>query len=62
MRAGLLILGDHLPNPHTGVKSTSAERHRQIVDLAVRAEALGFDLLVAPRTGFDHLAAVDHIM
>ena len=43
MRAGLLILGDHLPNPHTGVKSTSAERHRQIVDLAVRAEALGFD-------------------
>lgn len=24
--------------------------------------ALGFDLLVAPRAGFDHLAAVDHIM
>jgi alkanesulfonate monooxygenase SsuD/methylene tetrahydromethanopterin reductase-like flavin-dependent oxidoreductase (luciferase family) len=43
MREGLLILGDHLPNPHTGVKTTPAERHRQIVDISVRAEALGFD-------------------
>jgi hypothetical protein len=24
MREGLLILGDHLPNPHTGAKSTPA--------------------------------------
>ncbi|MET4484011.1 hypothetical protein ABIB66_008582 [Bradyrhizobium sp. F1.13.3] len=24
--------------------------------------ALGFDLFVIPRTGFDHLAVVDHIM
>jgi hypothetical protein len=43
MREGLLILGDHLPNPHTGAKATSAQRHRQIVELGVRAEALGFD-------------------
>jgi alkylhydroperoxidase family enzyme len=43
MREGLLILGDHLPNPHTAAKATSAERHRQIVETAVRAEALGFD-------------------
>jgi alkanesulfonate monooxygenase SsuD/methylene tetrahydromethanopterin reductase-like flavin-dependent oxidoreductase (luciferase family) len=43
MRAGLLVLGDHLPNPHTGVKTTPAQRHRQIVELAVRCEALGFD-------------------
>jgi alkanesulfonate monooxygenase SsuD/methylene tetrahydromethanopterin reductase-like flavin-dependent oxidoreductase (luciferase family) len=43
MREGLLILGDHLPNPHTGVKATPAQRHRQIVELGVRAEALGFD-------------------
>jgi alkanesulfonate monooxygenase SsuD/methylene tetrahydromethanopterin reductase-like flavin-dependent oxidoreductase (luciferase family) len=43
MREGLLILGDHLPNPHTGVKTTPAERHRQIVELGVRAEGLGFD-------------------
>jgi alkanesulfonate monooxygenase SsuD/methylene tetrahydromethanopterin reductase-like flavin-dependent oxidoreductase (luciferase family) len=43
MREGLLVLGDHLPNPHTGVKTTPAQRHRQIVELAVRCEALGFD-------------------
>jgi alkanesulfonate monooxygenase SsuD/methylene tetrahydromethanopterin reductase-like flavin-dependent oxidoreductase (luciferase family) len=43
MREGLLVLGDHLANPHTGAKSTPAERHRQIVETAVRAEALGFD-------------------
>jgi alkanesulfonate monooxygenase SsuD/methylene tetrahydromethanopterin reductase-like flavin-dependent oxidoreductase (luciferase family) len=43
MREGLLILGDHLPNPHTGAKTTPAQRHRQIVELGVRAEALGFD-------------------
>jgi alkanesulfonate monooxygenase SsuD/methylene tetrahydromethanopterin reductase-like flavin-dependent oxidoreductase (luciferase family) len=43
MREGLLILGDHLPNPHTGAKTTSAQRHRQIVEIAVRGEALGFD-------------------
>ena len=43
MREGLLILGDHLPNPHTGAKTTAAQRHRQIVELAVQAQALGFD-------------------
>src|SRR5262245_65855150 len=43
MREGLLVLGGHLPNPHTGEKTTSAQRHRQIVEIAVRAEALGFD-------------------
>jgi alkanesulfonate monooxygenase SsuD/methylene tetrahydromethanopterin reductase-like flavin-dependent oxidoreductase (luciferase family) len=43
MREGLLILGDHLPNPHDGAKTTAAARHRQIVETAVRAELLGFD-------------------
>ena len=38
-----MILGDHLPNPLTGVKTTASERHRQIVELGVRGEALGFD-------------------
>jgi alkanesulfonate monooxygenase SsuD/methylene tetrahydromethanopterin reductase-like flavin-dependent oxidoreductase (luciferase family) len=43
MREGLMILGDHLPNPLTGAKTTPSERHRQIVELGVRGEALGFD-------------------
>jgi alkanesulfonate monooxygenase SsuD/methylene tetrahydromethanopterin reductase-like flavin-dependent oxidoreductase (luciferase family) len=43
MREGLLILGDHLPNPHSGLKTSAAQRHRQIVELGARAETLGFD-------------------
>ena len=43
MKEGLLILGDHLADPHSGERVSQAQRHRQFVDLAVRAEALGFD-------------------
>jgi alkanesulfonate monooxygenase SsuD/methylene tetrahydromethanopterin reductase-like flavin-dependent oxidoreductase (luciferase family) len=43
MRHGILTLGDHLPDPHTGRRVGVAARHRQIVELAVRAEELGFD-------------------
>jgi alkanesulfonate monooxygenase SsuD/methylene tetrahydromethanopterin reductase-like flavin-dependent oxidoreductase (luciferase family) len=41
MECGLLVLGDHLPNPHTGERLSQAERHRQIVELAVRGEEIG---------------------
>jgi luciferase family oxidoreductase group 1 len=41
MELGLLVLGDQLPNPHTGERLSEAERHRQIVELAVRGEELG---------------------
>ena len=44
MDIGLLTLGDLLPDPATGKKLTPAARHRQIVDLGVRAEEMGFDL------------------
>ena len=44
MDIGLLTLGDLLPDPATGKKLTPAARHRQIVDLGVRAEEIGFDL------------------
>jgi alkanesulfonate monooxygenase SsuD/methylene tetrahydromethanopterin reductase-like flavin-dependent oxidoreductase (luciferase family) len=43
VKEGLLILGDHLPDPHSGERVSQAQRHRQFVELAVRAEALGFD-------------------
>ncbi len=40
---GLLSLGDLLTDPVTGVRRSEAERHRSIVDQAVRAEEVGFD-------------------
>ena len=43
MNEGLLILGDHLPDPHSGERVSQAQRHRQFVDLGVRAEELGFE-------------------
>jgi alkanesulfonate monooxygenase SsuD/methylene tetrahydromethanopterin reductase-like flavin-dependent oxidoreductase (luciferase family) len=45
MEVGALVLGDNLPDPVTGARPTHAERHRGIVDFAVRSEALGFDLI-----------------
>ncbi len=42
LEVGLLSLGDCLPDPHTGVLPTAAQRHRAIVESAVQAEALGF--------------------
>ncbi len=41
LELGLLSLGDLLPDPHTGVAPTAAERHRSIVESAVRAEEIG---------------------
>jgi alkanesulfonate monooxygenase SsuD/methylene tetrahydromethanopterin reductase-like flavin-dependent oxidoreductase (luciferase family) len=43
MKSGLLILGDHLPDPLTRERTSQAARHRQFVELAVRGEQLGFD-------------------
>lgn len=42
MDVGLLTLGDWLPDPATGERVSQAERHRNIVDQAVVAEAAGF--------------------
>ena len=39
----MLILGDNLPDPVTGEQIPQAARVRQWVELAARAEALGFD-------------------
>lgn len=45
METGLLILGDHLADPRSGVRSPAPARQRQFVELGVAAEALGFDLV-----------------
>ena len=40
--AGLMSLGDLLPDPNTGHTVTESQRHRSLVAQAVRAEQLGF--------------------
>lgn len=44
LKFDILCLGDHLPDPHTGrYVDTQSERHLMWADLAVHAEALGYD-------------------
>jgi alkanesulfonate monooxygenase SsuD/methylene tetrahydromethanopterin reductase-like flavin-dependent oxidoreductase (luciferase family) len=43
MRSGLMILGDHLPDPETGQRPSQREHHRSIVALAEFAEHAGLD-------------------
>lgn len=44
MEIGILSLGDHLPDPATGVPVSQGERIRAIVESGVYAEDLGFDV------------------
>jgi alkanesulfonate monooxygenase SsuD/methylene tetrahydromethanopterin reductase-like flavin-dependent oxidoreductase (luciferase family) len=43
MEIGLLTLGDHRADPATGVRTTQAERHAQILEYIDYAEPAGFD-------------------
>jgi alkanesulfonate monooxygenase SsuD/methylene tetrahydromethanopterin reductase-like flavin-dependent oxidoreductase (luciferase family) len=43
MEFGIVSLGDHRPDPVTGETSSRVQHHREIVELAVKADALGFD-------------------
>ena len=45
MELGLLTLGDHRADPSTGVRTTQAERHRDILEYLDYAEPAGFDAL-----------------
>jgi alkanesulfonate monooxygenase SsuD/methylene tetrahydromethanopterin reductase-like flavin-dependent oxidoreductase (luciferase family) len=43
MKFDLITLGDHLPDPRSGrYNETQAERHQMWIDMAVKAEELGF--------------------
>jgi alkanesulfonate monooxygenase SsuD/methylene tetrahydromethanopterin reductase-like flavin-dependent oxidoreductase (luciferase family) len=43
VKFNLMSLGDHITDPITGQRWTAQERHRLFVDMAVCAEAAGFD-------------------
>ena len=46
MEIGLLTLGDHVPDPHTGQRISQAQRHSNILQYIHLAEPLGFDALL----------------
>ncbi|MGB3302018.1 LLM class flavin-dependent oxidoreductase [Gordonia sp. (in: high G+C Gram-positive bacteria)] len=45
MKLGVMSLGDHLADPHTGIRTTQGERLRSIVDSSIEAEQLGFSMV-----------------
>ena len=62
MRQGLCSLGDHLADPVSGVKTSQAERHANILEYFDMAEPLGFDTVVAGEHHFsDFIMSVPQI-
>ncbi len=58
MEVGVITLGDNRPDPQTGRQRSPAEHHREVLDLAVRAEALGFDSFhVGEHHGCDYITS-----
>lgn len=62
MKHGLCSLGDHLADPMTGVRTSQAERHRNIMEYLSSAEPMGFDAVVAGEHHFsDFIMSVPQI-
>lgn len=62
MELGLLTLGDHVADPATGVRTTQAERHRDILEYLDFAEPAGFDVVVVGEHHFsDFIVSVPQV-
>lgn len=58
-----MSLGDHMPDPATGARTTQHERFRQIVDYATYGEEYGFDAFHLGEHHFcDYIVSVPQIM
>ena len=58
MRFGVISLGDNRPDVLTGRHRTAVEHHRELLQLAERAESLGFDSFhVGEHHGCDYITS-----
>ncbi|GAB2631227.1 LLM class flavin-dependent oxidoreductase [Prescottella soli] len=63
MELGVMSLGDHLPNPHTGIRTSQGERLRSIVDSSVEAESMGFAMVALGEHHFnDYIISSPQLM
>ena len=63
MEIGVITLGDNRPDPLTGRQRTASEHHREVLDLAVQAEALGFDTFhVGEHHGCDYITSAPAVV
>ena len=62
MEVGLLTLGDHVPDPLTGRRTSQEQRHRNILEYVHSAEPLGFDALLLGEHHFsDFIISAPHL-
>ncbi len=63
MRFGIISLGDNRPDPLTGRLRTAVEHHREVIELAEKAEALGFDSFhVGEHHGCDYITSTPSVV
>ena len=63
MEVGVITLGDNRPDPLTGRLRTPHEHHREILDLAGKAESLGFDTFhVGEHHGCDYITSTPAVV
>lgn len=59
---GLYTLGDHVANPHTGVKMSAKERIDQIIEMSVLAEQAGMDVFQVGESHQEHFVSQAHMV
>ena len=63
MRFGVMSLGDNRVDPLTGRLRTAVEHHREALELAVKAEALGFDSFhIGEHHGCDYITSTPSVL
>ncbi len=63
MKFGVITLGDNRPDPLTGRLRSAVEHHREILELADKAEALGFDSFhVGEHHGCDYITSTPAVV
>ncbi len=63
MKVGVITLGDNRRDPVTGRLRTAVEHHREILELAERAEALGYDSYhVGEHHGCDYITSTPAVV
>lgn len=63
MKLGIMSLGDHLPDPHTGVRTSQHERLRSVIDSSVAAESMGYTMIALGEHHFnDYIISAPQLM
>ena len=57
---GIYTLGDHTPNPHTGVRISAEQRIHEIIELAKLAEQAGIDFFSVGESHQEYFATQAH--